>query len=145
MLESPAVQEDHLRTYHLRSSPIRERLMSNAETAHATLPEKMPVRTREVETAFTAVYDWSYGGELEKIRDLYALSLNHQWHALRDLDWEGEWDTSRFVTSFTVSGVPVHRSTFWKELPPDLKAEIQRRVFAYTLSNILHGEQGALM
>lgn len=119
--------------------------MSSAESAPATLPQKMPVRTREVETAFTAVYDWTYSGELDKIRNLYALALDHQWHALRDLDWDGESDTSRFVTSFTVGGVPVHRSSFWKELPPFMKAEIQKRVFAYTLSNILHGEQGALM
>lgn len=119
--------------------------MNSTESIPTTLPDKMPIRTREVETAFTAVYDWQYGDELDKIRNLYARALDQQWHALRDLDWEGEWDMSRFVTSFTVGGVPVHRSTFWKQLPPAMKAEIQKRVFAHTLSNILHGEQGALL
>jgi hypothetical protein len=123
----------------------RESMMSSAGAIPPNLPEKMPIRTREVETAFTAVYNWTYGGELDKIRTLYAKALDQQWHALRDLDWESELDLSRSVASFTVDGVPVHRSTFWKELNPAMKAEIQKRLFAHTLSNILHGEQGALM
>lgn len=109
------------------------------------LPAKMPIRSHEVETAFTAIYRWDYEGELEDIRTLYAKSLDGQWNAMRDLDWDRDWQTSSFPTSFSVDGVPVSRSTFWKDLPAGVRLEVQKRIFSHTLSNILHGEQGAMM
>lgn len=119
--------------------------MSPVEPDIAELPPKMPVRTREVQTAYTAVYNWNYTSELDKVRTLYAKALDNQWHALRDLDWHSERRPHTCVTSFTMDGVPVHRSTFWKQLNPAIREEVQRRLFGHTLSNILHGEQGALL
>jgi hypothetical protein len=119
--------------------------MSNDEATPVRLPDKMPVKTREVETAFKAIYNWNYGPELDKLRALYARGLDMQWNVVRDLDWEQDANVSQFVTSFNVDGIPVHRSRFWKELDPGIKQVVQKKLFAHTMSNILHGEQGAML
>jgi len=106
--------------------------------------KKKPIRT-EVDAAYQTVFTWSYSGELARFRDLYAKSLTLQWHGLNDLDWSQPIQMDALPNKFCVDGVPVHESTFWAQLDPTLKTEVQKRLLGHQLSNILHGEQGALL
>jgi rubrerythrin len=109
------------------------------------LPERHPVQTDGVRTAFDAVYNWNYDSEIEELRTLYANALERQWISLRDLDWQREIDQEAFSNTFSLGGLPVQETEFWKSLSTEARWQISRRSAAFMLSNFLHGEQGALM
>ncbi len=108
------------------------------------LPDRAP--DREVTHAsLDAVYNWGYAPEVDALRTLYANALERQWIAVRDLDWERGIDRDAFSRSFSLAGIPIQATNFWKNLDDDVRWEISRRTAAFMLSNFLHGEQGALM
>ncbi len=108
------------------------------------LAEKQP-QTDQVRVGLDAIYNWNYGSEIESIRALYANALDRQWIAMRDLDWERGIDRESFSRTFSVAGVPLQHTQWWKHLDPDLKWKVASKTSAFMLSNFLHGEQGALM
>ncbi len=109
------------------------------------LSPKHPVPNDSVRSALDAVYNWNYEPEIDELRTLYANALERQWIALRDLDWERDIDREGFSRTFSVGGLPIQTTRFWKSLPRDTRWEVSRRSAAFMLSNFLHGEQGALM
>jgi len=109
------------------------------------LPETQPVRSDGVRTALTAIYNWDYEPEIDQIRTLYANALERQWIAVRDLDWSRGVDKEAFSRQFSIGGLPVSDTEFWKSLSPETRWEVSRRSASFMLSNFLHGEQGALM
>jgi hypothetical protein len=109
------------------------------------LPERHPIPTEGVKTAFDAVYNWNYEPEIDELRTLYANALERQWIALKQLDWEREIDKDAFSRSFSMGGVPIQETRFWNGLPTETRWEVSRRSASFMLSNFLHGEQGALM
>ncbi len=113
-------------------------------TSPRALSERQP-RIDETESALTAIYNWDYEPEIDQIRALYANALDRQWIAVRDLDWEGGIDVEAFSRTFSLAGIPIQATDFWKNLDEKLRWEISRRTAAFMLSNFLHGEQGALM
>ncbi len=110
-----------------------------------SLPETHPVQTEGVRAAMEAIYNWNYESEIDQLRTLYANALDRQWIAMRDLDWSVEIDKSAVSRSFTMGGIPVHETNFWKSLPAETQWEVSRRTATFMLSNFLHGEQGAMM
>ncbi len=116
-----------------------------ARESATALPERHPSRGEGVETALTALYNWNYDGEIDELRTLYANALDRQWIALRDLDWDRDIDREAFSNTFSMGGVPIQQTGFWKGLDDATRWEMSRRTAAFRLSNFLHGEQGALM
>ncbi|MGH0035594.1 MAG: ferritin-like domain-containing protein [Myxococcota bacterium] len=119
--------------------------MTTASDLRDTLPEKHPVQTENVRAAMDAIYNWNYEPEIDELRTLYANGLERQWIGLRDLDWEKGIDHESFTRTFSVGGLPITETQYWKNLPHDLKWQVARRSACFMLSNFLHGEQGALM
>lgn len=111
----------------------------------APLPDRHPVPTDGVRTAFDAVYNWNYEPEIDELRTLYANALDRQWIAMKQLDWERDIDREAFSRTFSIGGIPIQHTQFWQNLEPGLRWEVSRRSAAFMLSNFLHGEQGALM
>ncbi len=110
-----------------------------------SLSERHPIPTEGVGVALRALYTWHYESDVEKVRTLYANALERQWIGLRDLDWEREIDREAFTETFSMGGLPIHETRFWKGLPLEVRWEVARCSAAFLLSNFLHGEQGALM
>lgn len=110
----------------------------------AGLEDEAPT-TETTRVALEAVYSWNYDSEVDQVRTLYANGLERQWIALRDLDWDAGIDRSAFVDSFTLMGIPIQKTDWWKSLPADLRWRVSSGTAAFMLSNFLHGEQGALM
>ena len=104
------------------------------------LPDRQP-RTDAVEASLDAVFSWSYEGELDQLRTLYANALDRQWVAMRDLDWEKGIDREAFSQTFSVGGFPIDKTDWWKNLDPDLRWNVASQSSAFMLSNFLHGEQ----
>ena len=111
----------------------------------APLPDRHPVPTDGVRAAFDAVYNWNYEPEIDELRTLYANALDRQWIAMKQLDWARPIDRDAFSRTFSLGGIPIQHTEFWKNLEPGLRWEVARRSAAFMLSNFLHGEQGALM
>jgi rubrerythrin len=109
------------------------------------LPEAHPQQIDGVRAAMEALYNWNYESEIDELRTLYANALERQWIAMRQLDWSREIDHEAFSTSFSMGGIPIQETEFWKGLPLERRWEVSRRTAAFMLSNFLHGEQGALM
>jgi hypothetical protein len=109
------------------------------------LSADVPEHGDRVGAALDAVFNWSYDSEIEELRALYVKGLDLQWIAERELPWEQEIDREAFAASFTMGGLPIQETRFWQTLAPDKRWEVARRGAAFTLSNFLHGEQGALM
>jgi hypothetical protein len=117
--------------------------MSNSPrvSVSATHPE----RGDAVSASFTALYSWHYEPEIDQLRTLYANGLARQWIAMRDLDWENGIDREALTRTFSMGGLPVAETRFWRELPFEARWQVSRTSAAFMLSNFLHGEQGALM
>lgn len=111
----------------------------------STLQESHPRGTDAVKASLEAIYNWSYEPEIDELRTLYANGLERQWIAMRDLDWERGVDKRAFSETFSLGGLPVSETRFWKSLPEQTRWEVARRSACFMLSNFLHGEQGALM
>jgi hypothetical protein len=111
----------------------------------ASLGESPRLRTAEVGAALTAIYSWNYEPEIDQLRTLYANALERQWIALRDLDWKAGVDREAITRTFSMGGLPVSETKFWKGLPFETRWHVSRTSAAFMLSNFLHGEQGALM
>jgi hypothetical protein len=115
------------------------------DTMPKTLSAKPPVDGSTVQTALHAIYNWNYDSEIDELRNLYAKGLDLQWIAMRELPWDSGIDREAFARTFTLGGMPIQETRFWGTLPDDTRWDIARRGAAFTLSQFLHGEQGALM
>jgi len=104
-----------------------------------------PERGDAVDVACDAVFNWDYAPEIDQLRTLYANGLERQWVAMRDLDWERGIDRNAFTATFSMGGIPVAETRFWRELPLEVRWKVSRASAAFMLSQFLHGEQGALM
>jgi hypothetical protein len=109
------------------------------------LPSAHPSDGEGVQAALTAVYNWNYEPEIEELRTLYANALDRQWIALRDLDWERGVDREAFASSFSLGGLNIQQTEFWRALPDETRWRVSSGLATFMLSNFLHGEQGALM
>ncbi|MBW2315302.1 MAG: ferritin-like domain-containing protein [Deltaproteobacteria bacterium] len=109
-----------------------------------TLPEHHP-NTDSTRSVLTALYNWNYEPEIDQLRTLYANALERQWIAMRDLDWQSDIDREAFTKTFSMGGIPISETRFWKSLSLDTRWNVARTSAAFMLSNFLHGEQGALM
>jgi hypothetical protein len=116
-----------------------------ADDVRAALPEAHPAQTDGVKAAMEALYNWNYESEIDQLRTLYANALERQWIAMRDLDWQCEIDRNAFSDTFSLGGIPIHETDFWKALPAETRWQISRSTATFLLSQFLHGEQGALM
>jgi hypothetical protein len=121
------------------------RLEITMSEATRALPETHPGEGDHVDAALTAIYNWNYEPEIDQIRTLYANGLDRQWIAMRDLDWHADIDREAFTQTFSMGGIPISETKFWKGLPLETRWNVSRCSAAFMLSNFLHGEQGALM
>jgi hypothetical protein len=97
-----------------------------------------------------AIFTWDYSLARPQLRKLYEKAKTGQWNGTTDLDWDTEVDLEQVVSadqSASASGLTVNHyegtvvekwgDKEWLEFGID-----QRR---WTLSQFLHGEQGALL
>jgi len=96
----------------------------------------------DIEMPLDVNWTWEYGSEVQELRNLYEKGKVNQWNAEADLDWElpvskDEWvlnpEASMLAQLLKMMGKP--------------EAEQKAAAFdelAFTISQLLHGEQAAL-
>lgn len=106
-------------------------------------PEDVEVIREIFKTPLTGSYNWDYEAANAKIRRLYELGKRFNWNSELDVDWsvpfpEGESPDSAGRSAF--AGHPIYEA-----LSPEQKNQFAWRSVAQTLSQFMHGEQGALL
>jgi hypothetical protein len=94
----------------------------------------------EAETSFT----WEYEDEREKLLALYAKGKQQQWDAATRIDWTLELDPEN-PQEIDDRLIPIYGSPLWDKLGEKERITVRRHQQAQTLSQFMHGEQGALM
>jgi len=89
-----------------------------------------------------SVFRDHYALDAEKLESLYSKSKRHQWNAELDVDWNAYDATSDILDRRQDF---LSRLRCVAELPDDVQKRLFREAATFTLSQVLHGEQAALM
>ena len=127
-------------------APDRPGLYPSSETSSGfriRLPDP-PQGTEAIPVAFDSTYSWDYRVQRVDLRNLYEKSKDSMWNVRTDLPWDTDVDPEIGISPDHT--IPIFGTYLWDKL--DKKTEIpklRRLAISYTLSNFLHGEQGALL
>jgi len=94
-------------------------------------------------TAFDASYTWNYGVNRQELRNLYEKAKREQWNATTQLSWSTDVDPE--AEHVPDVQIPVYGTHIWDKLTPGEIKKLRRESLAWTLSQFMHGEQGALL
>lgn len=106
-------------------------------------PESVDDIAEIFQTPLTGAYNWDYKIQENRIRQLYELGKKLNWNAETDIDWTkpmvGMDDELRAIQNGFAGWGP------FEALSERQKREFYDHSDAWTLSQFLHGEQGALL
>jgi hypothetical protein len=110
----------------------------------AKRPKDGPTGTAQLNVRHDLTYTWDYAAQRQDLRALYEKSKDLMWNARTYLPWEQNVDPEAENAPDTMN--PIFGTPIWDKLDPkkDLP-RLRREQMAYTFSNFLHGEQGALI
>jgi hypothetical protein len=103
--------------------------------------------TETMPSPLTATWDWSYGVRRElgqkKLEELYTKAKRDQWNADVAIDWATPVDPGgRILDGERMAFLKL---AFFQKLAPAQLETFNAHYSAWILSQLLHGEQGALM
>lgn len=93
---------------------------------------------------FDALFTWEYGHDDPRLVSLYQKAKNAQWNATTDVDWTIEVDPTFLDPIQARVMKDLDGSPFARFSEEDLR-ELAWEMQAWTISQFLHGEQGALL
>jgi hypothetical protein len=105
-----------------------------------------PARDDEVEylpSRFDTSYTWNYGVARQDLRNLYEKAKRDQWNASDQLPWSTPVDPEEEIVPDIQ--VPVFGTHIWDKLTDGEVRKLRREALSWTLSQFMHGEQGALL
>ena len=94
----------------------------------------------DAQTTFT----WEYEDERGKLLALYDKGKQQQWDAATRIDWSQDLDPENPMMLDDRS-VPIWGSPVWERLTDKERTRVRHNLQAQTLSQFMHGEQGALI
>lgn len=94
-------------------------------------------------TPLTGSFNWDYDSANAKIRRLYELGKAHNWNVTVDVDWDAACDMSDFPSDPDLSALKGYPE--YEALSREEKVRFSWKAHAQTMSQFLHGEQGALL
>lgn len=89
-------------------------------------------------------FTWEYDDERAALLSLYDKGKKQQWDAAERLDWshDVDWENPMALPD---RQIPIYGTAMWEKMTATERAELRRHLQAHTLSQFLHGEQGALI
>lgn len=91
-------------------------------------------------TPLTGHYNWDYTVQDDRIRKLYQLGKELNWDQQYDIDWTPPMRIDALPELSNLNGYEPYES-----MPDTRKQQFWRHINSWTLSQFLHGEQGALL
>jgi 1,2-phenylacetyl-CoA epoxidase catalytic subunit len=89
-------------------------------------------------------FSWEYEDGRRELLDLYEKGKRLQWDAALRLDWSQDLDPEN-PQQIDDRAVPIYGTPLWEKLSDREKIKVRHHQQAHTLSQFMHGEQGALM
>ncbi|MGH9885270.1 MAG: ferritin-like domain-containing protein [bacterium] len=111
-------------------------------TYHYRLPVEQTQWKVDGET--TTSFTWEYEDGSEDLLRLYSKGKKQQWDAAERLDWTLDVDPDNPMGT-PDHAVAIYGTPLWNRLGERDRANVRRNLQAHTLSQFMHGEQGALM
>jgi hypothetical protein len=108
-------------------------------------PEDVEQLAELFATPLTGSYNWDYEEADARIRKLYKLGKERNWNAETDLDWSRDFP---HTVAPMIEGPGLNPFEGWapfEALSPEKQVEFAWHQNAWTMSQFLHGEQGALL
>ena len=96
-----------------------------------------------IPSAFTTTFTLEYGVSEADMRRLYENAKRDQWNASRDIPWTDAFPSDGRVIADEL--IDIYGSPLWESLPEADRVALNRRIAAWRLSVLMHGEQGALL
>ncbi|HEX7837901.1 MAG TPA: ferritin-like domain-containing protein [Kofleriaceae bacterium] len=96
-----------------------------------------------IESLLDVTYTWGYQETRAKVRDLYDKAVRAQWISDDVLPWNTDVDLSRPMGPDQLQ--PLFGSEIWSRMTERERHDLGIEVFSWTLSQFMHGEQGALL
>ena len=96
-----------------------------------------------LEAMLDVTYTWGYQETREKLRDLYDKAVRAQWISDDVLPWKTDVDLGKPMAPDQM--MPLHNSDIWNKMTDAERHAMNVETFSWTLSQFLHGEQGALL
>lgn len=89
------------------------------------------------------IWDWSYEIDQQRLEDLYAKAKRDQWNADTAIDWSRSVDPGGKILD--PERMAILRLEFFRRLSRAQMEQFNAHYSAWILSQLLHGEQGAMM
>ncbi|MGE0621231.1 MAG: diiron oxygenase [Pseudomonadales bacterium] len=96
-----------------------------------------------LENTCPTLWKFEYESTDPELENLYELAKTNQWNVSTDIDWSQEIRNDSDILSRQENALG--RSKFFKSLSRKTQTELMANQAAFTLSQFLHGEQGALL
>ena len=96
-----------------------------------------------IPSAFTTTFTLEYGVSEADMRRLYENAKRDQWNASRDIPWSDAPSSDGRVIADEL--IDIYGSPLWERLSETERVTLNRRIAAWRLSVLMHGEQGALL
>jgi hypothetical protein len=113
------------------------------ELAARLAPEDVTHVAEIFQTPLTGAYNWDYEAGDAKIRRLYELGKKLNWNAQTDVDWSITYPRTEPPIDQALN--PFVGYAPFEAMTDDEKLDFGWHSFAWTLSQFMHGEQGALL
>jgi hypothetical protein len=89
-------------------------------------------------------FNWEYDEPRDRLLSLYQKGKDKQWDSTKRIDWSIE------VDPYNPAGFPdeynaFHGSDIWERMTEDEQNDLLRNISAWTFSQFMHGEQGAMI
>ena len=117
-----------------------------------TLPAHAVAHVAEIfRTPLDGAYNWDYEAVDNRVRRLYELGKELNWNASTDVDWARTRNVAERAApdpervEEMVAGYPWNGYPLFDAFSLERKLEFIRHDLSWTLSQFLHGEQGALL
>jgi hypothetical protein len=99
----------------------------------------------EIITPLRTLWRFDYESNVKALRDLYEVAKREQWNAATDVPWDEETDPAKVGNLAGPERDLLKNLDCIQSLPEEKQIELAKRRSAWTLSQFLHGEQGALL
>src|SRR5689334_10234818 len=96
-----------------------------------------------LETILNVNYTWGYQETRAKLRDLYDKAVRGQWISDDVLPWSTDVDLDKQMAPEQL--MPLFGSDIYNKMTEKERHKLNIESFSWTLSQFLHGEQGALL
>ncbi len=106
----------------------------------------LPVEATEwtIHGAFPTTFQWEYEDARKALLNLYEKGKNLQWNTNQRIDWSQDLDPEN-PQELPDETISIFGSPVWDRMTRPERANLRRHLQAWSNSQFLHGEQGALV